>query len=53
MLSENLSHAEIMSALRLEGITTCHKTVWLLEKHIREHRMITPLPKSGKADKTY
>ena len=48
MLSNDLSHTDIVSALRLEGITTCRQTVWRLEKHIGEHGTIQPLLKSGR-----
>ena len=51
MLSEDLSHAEIVSALSLEGITTCRQTVWRLEKHIRDYGTIDVLPKSGRPTK--
>lgn len=51
MLSEELSHAEIVSVLRLEGITTFRQTVWRLEKHISEHGTIAPLLKSGRPTK--
>ena len=42
---------EVVTALRQEGIDTCHQTVWRLERHIRAHRTINPLPKSGRPTK--
>ena len=51
MLSEDMSHADIVSALRLEGISTCRQTVWRLDRHIRVNGTIDPLPKSGRPTK--
>ena len=51
MLSDELSHTEIVSALKLEGICTCRQTVWRLERHIKEHGTIITLPKSGRPTK--
>ena len=42
---------EVVTALRQEGIDTCHQTVWRLERHIRAHSTINPLPKSGRPTK--
>ena len=39
--------AEILNALRKEGISTCRQTVWRMQRHIEEHATIEPLPKSG------
>jgi transposase len=51
MLSEGSSCSEIVTALRLEGISTCRQTIWRLERHIRLYETIAPLPKSGRPTK--
>ena len=43
--------AEILDALRKEGICTCRQTVWRIQRHIEEYGTIEPLPKSGRPTK--
>ena len=51
LLSEGYLASEVVRILGLEGIDTCRQTVWRLERHIRVHGTIKPLPKSGRPTK--
>ena len=51
MLSEGSTCREVATALSREGIHTCHQTVWRLERHIKAHGTVLPLPKSGRPTK--
>ena len=51
LLSGGSTCSEVVIALRQEGIDTCRQTVWRLERHIRAHGTINPLPKSGRPTK--
>ena len=48
LLSEGSTCARVVCLLREEGVFTTHQTVWRLERHIRAHNRIEPLPKSGR-----
>ena len=51
MLSEGSTCREVATALSQEGIHTCRQTVWRLERHIKAHGSVLPLPKSGRPTK--
>ena len=51
MLSEGSTCHEVATALSQEGIHTCRQTVWRLERHIKAHGSVLPLPKSGRPTK--
>ena len=51
LFAKQCSIAEVLEELREEGITPCRQTLWLLRKHIVDHRIINPLPKSGRPTK--
>ena len=51
LLSEGNTCAAVVNQLRKEGIVTTRQTVWRLERHVRAHSCIEPLPKSGRPTK--
>ena len=51
LLSGGSSCKEVVASLKEEGIDTCRQTVWRLERHMKAHGTIKPLPKSGRSTK--
>ena len=51
LLRDGATIAEIVDALKNEGILTCRQTVWRMKCHLEAHNSIEPLPKSGRPTK--
>ena len=51
LLSGGSTCAEVVTALRQDGINTCRQTLWRLERHINAHETLKSLPKSGRLTK--
>ena len=51
LLDQGLSCADVVTTVKLEGISTCCQTVWRLKQHTQERGTIRPLPKSGRPTK--
>ena len=48
MVYEGTTVREVLKHLERGGIKVCRQTIWRLLRHYRQHKCISPLPKSGR-----